>query len=154
MQSLDDLQHETAEKQNKYEFVFSLRDTACICCCGPSHAAIDRYLLPAGPTAANPPPRRRMMAHTDGQTEGRRHLHRHCFAVRISREQCQNLQVLVSLLGYRNFRVSVFVRSARFRDFSYLHTSACCSVHNELKGVYCHCPSSENTYIYIKATCH
>jgi len=25
------------------------------CCCDASHAAIDRYLLPTGPTAANPP---------------------------------------------------------------------------------------------------
>jgi len=31
------------------------RGTARICCCAPcSRAAIDRYLLPAGPTAANP----------------------------------------------------------------------------------------------------
>jgi len=33
-------------------------------CCGPSRAAIDRYLVPAGPTAANPP-------QTDRQTDER-----------------------------------------------------------------------------------
>ena len=33
------------------------RCTARICCCEPGRAAIDRYLLPAGPTAANPPQR-------------------------------------------------------------------------------------------------
>jgi len=32
-------------------------------------AAIDRYLLPAGPTAANPPQRRARPDGTDGQTD-------------------------------------------------------------------------------------
>jgi len=41
-------------------YVSCKRDTARICCCvpcccGAGRAAIDRYLLPAGPTAANPP---------------------------------------------------------------------------------------------------
>jgi len=31
------------------------RRAAVPCCCGAGRAAIDRYLLPAGPTAANPP---------------------------------------------------------------------------------------------------
>ena len=31
------------------------RRAAAPCCCGAGRAAIDRYLLPAGPTAANPP---------------------------------------------------------------------------------------------------
>ena len=35
------------------------RRNAALCCCGAGRAAIDRYLLPAGPTAANPQTDRR-----------------------------------------------------------------------------------------------
>ena len=31
------------------------RRAAAPCCCGAGRAAVSRYLLPAGPTAANPP---------------------------------------------------------------------------------------------------
>jgi len=31
------------------------RRAAAPCCCGAGRAAIDRFFLPAGPTAANPP---------------------------------------------------------------------------------------------------
>ena len=31
------------------------RRAAAPCCCGAGRAAIDQYLLPAGPTAASPP---------------------------------------------------------------------------------------------------
>jgi len=39
------------------------------CCCGAGRAAIDRYLLPAGPTAANPP-HAAAESELDRQTDG------------------------------------------------------------------------------------
>jgi len=42
------------------------RDTARICCWAPGRAAINRYILPAEPTTANP-----LHARTDRRTGGR-----------------------------------------------------------------------------------
>ena len=52
------------------------RGTARICCCAPcccgaGRAAIDRYILPAGPTAANPP-HDAATGERDRQTDGQR----------------------------------------------------------------------------------
>ena len=49
--------------------------TACTCCCWPlacSKSAIDQYLLPAGLTAANPPPQRQTNSVTDGRLTDKR----------------------------------------------------------------------------------
>ena len=68
------------------------RDTARICCwppccCAPSPAAaIDRYLLPAGPAAANPPHAAAAVDRWDRQTDSVP-LHTPC---RILCEQCRN----------------------------------------------------------------
>ena len=54
-------------------YVSCKHDTAHICCCGAGHgrAAINRYVLPAGPTVANPPHAAaagELDRQTDGQT--------------------------------------------------------------------------------------
>ena len=47
-----------------------LGDSYCrICCCGASRAVVDRYILPAGPTAANPP-HAAATGESDRQTDG------------------------------------------------------------------------------------
>ena len=46
------------------------RRAAAPCCCGAGRAAIDRYILPAGPTAANPP-HDAATGERDGQTDRR-----------------------------------------------------------------------------------
>ena len=63
----------------------AVRRAAAPCCCGACRAAIDRYLLPTGPTAANPPYAAaavKLNRETDEQTDigtDTVPLHRPCF---------------------------------------------------------------------------
>jgi len=79
----------------------------CAPCCGAAAATIDRYLLAAGPTAANPPQRRAAASDgTNGQTDGRtdgRQLHRRCM-LRILWRQCQ----LTTELSTKSTKSSIY----------------------------------------------